>query len=104
MADVLSRWFLGVVLAAGACGRGEAEPADPLALRLPTGALLSPDGAWLFVANSNLDLAVKTSTLVALVLRALDRAFAVKPQPEGAVLGAAQPCRLAKDLEDEVVM
>jgi len=94
---------IAALLLVAACGRGEAEPADPLALRLPTGALLSPDGAWLFVANSNLDLEVQTSTLVSIDLRALDRAFAEEPGPEGSALSGARPCRLARDLDEDVV-
>ena len=86
---------------AGACGRGEAEPPDLQALRLPTGALLAPNGDWLFVANSNLDLGVKASTLVALDLRALDEAFAAAPEPVGAALSAEVPCRVAKDRNEE---
>ncbi|MFY0538350.1 hypothetical protein [Nannocystis pusilla] len=83
------------------CGRGEPEPADLQALRLPTGALLSPDGAWLFVTNSNLDLGVKTSTLVVLNLRALDQAFAEEPAPADAELSAASPCRVSEAMSKE---
>lgn len=83
-----------------ACGRGEAEPPDPQALRLPTGALLAPDGGWLFVSNSNLDLGVLASTLVVLDLRALDRAFAEPPQEAGAELSSGAPCRVAEAMSE----
>lgn len=86
---------------AAACGRGEVEAPDLQSLRLPTGALLAPDGAWLFVTNSNLDLGVAASTLVALDLRALDEAFAATPRPAGAAVTAAAPCRVAKDMSEE---
>lgn len=92
--------LLFVALLAGACGRGEAEPPDPQRLRLPTGALLAPDGNWLFVTNSNLDLGVLASTLVTIDLRALDRAFAEDPQKSGAELSAGAPCRVAEDMSE----
>ncbi|MEZ4384429.1 MAG: hypothetical protein R3A79_24080 [Nannocystaceae bacterium] len=81
---------LGLV-AAASCGD---EPADALAgdeLRLPTGAALSPDGAWLFVSNSNLDRRDAAGSLVALDVRALDEALAAPADP-GASFSAAT-CR-----------
>lgn len=90
----------GLVALALACSDGEAPVPDAQSLRLPTGALLSPDGSWLFVANSNLDEGVQASTLVALDLRALDRAFADPPRPAGAELSAAEPCRVAEDMSE----
>ncbi|MDC0721864.1 YncE family protein [Nannocystis bainbridge] len=99
MPRVSHRWCAAMLLLA-TCGRGEPEPADLQALRLPTGALLSPDGAWLFVTNSNLDLAVKSSTLVVLNLRALDQAFAEPPAPADAELSAAAPCRVAQAMSE----
>jgi hypothetical protein len=95
-----SRW-VAIVALVSACGRAEPDPPDPQVLRLPTGALLSPDGAWLFVTNSNLDLGVQAATLVTLDLRALDRAFDDAPQPAGAELSAAAPCRVSKDMPEE---
>lgn len=92
------RWCAWALVLASACGRGEPEPPDPQALRLPTGALLSPDGAWLFVTNSNLDLGATDSSLVVLDLRALERAAADPPQPAGAALSPADPCRVAEDM------
>ncbi len=52
------------------------------ALRLPTGAALSPDGGWLFVANSDLDRKAGRSTLINLDLTALDSALS-DPAPVG---------------------
>lgn len=100
MLRVSHRWC-AAMLALATCGRGEPDPPDPRALRLPTGALLSPDGAWLFVTNSNLDLGVQSSTLVVLNLRALDRAFAEPPAPAGAKLSASTPCRVAEDMSED---
>ncbi len=82
---------LALVIAA-ACNSGEAPPPDLRAIRLPTGARLAPDGEWLFVANSNLDLAEQTSTLVALSLPALHAGLAA-PQAAGAKLDTSAPCR-----------
>lgn len=89
------------MLALATCGRGEPEPPDPQALRLPSGALLSPDGAWLFVTNSNLDLGVKSSNFVVLNLRALDQAFAAAPAEVDAELGAEAPCRVSEAMSKE---
>ncbi|PCC69990.1 hypothetical protein SAMN02745121_07234 [Nannocystis exedens] len=100
MPRVSHRWCAAMLLLA-TCGRGEPEPADLQALRLPTGALLSPDGAWLFVTNSNLDLGVKTSTLVVLNLRALDQAFAEPPAPADAELSSVTPCRVSEAMSKE---
>lgn len=97
---VRSARLLALALAT-ACGRGDPEPPDPQALRLPTGALLAPDGGWLFVANSNLDLGVAASTLVVLDLRALDRAFAEPPRPVGSEPTADAPCRVSEDRNEE---
>ncbi|MBZ5711249.1 YncE family protein [Nannocystis pusilla] len=100
MLRVPHRWCVALLLLA-ACGRGEPEPADLQALRLPSGALLSPDGSWLFVANSNLDLGVQSSTLVVLNLRALDKSFAAAPQPAGAELSVDAPCRVSEGMSEE---
>lgn len=97
MARVVPGCLLAALLA---CGRGEAEPPDLQALRLPTGALLAPDGGWLFVSNSNLDLGVQAGTLVVLDLRALDRAFAEPPREAGAELEASAPCRVFEDMSE----
>ncbi|MBA3546043.1 MAG: hypothetical protein H0T76_06150 [Nannocystis sp.] len=77
---------LALVIAA-ACNSGEAPPPELQAIRLPTGARLAPDGEWLFVANSNLDLAEQNSTLVALSLPALHAGLAA-PRPARAKLDA----------------
>jgi len=100
MARQVHRRLLLLALAA-ACGRGEPELPDLQALRLPTGALLAPDGAWLFVANSNLDLGVQASSLVALDMTALDQAFAAEPRPAGAALTPDAPCRVSRDRNEE---
>ncbi len=60
-------------------------------LRLPTGAALSPDGDWLFVANSDLDRKAGTSTLVSLDLANLDGAL-VEPAPTGMPFSAGSMC------------
>src|SRR5690606_35367504 len=100
MPRVSHRWC-AAMLALATCGRGELEPPDPQALRLPTGAPLAPDGAWLFVANSNLDLGVQASSLVVLNPRALDQAFAKPPAPAGSKLSASAPCRIASDVPED---
>lgn len=100
MLRVPHRWCAALLLLA-TCGRGEPEPADLQALRLPSGALLSPDGSWLFVANSNLDLGVQSSTLVILNLRALDNSFAEAPRPAGAELSVDAPCRVSEGMSKE---
>ncbi|HGG57511.1 MAG TPA: hypothetical protein ENK31_06920 [Nannocystis exedens] len=61
------------------------------ALRLPTGAALSPDHGWLFVANSDLDRKAGTSTLISLDLETLDNALSV-PAPAGAEFSADSQC------------
>ena len=77
---------------AAACNSGDAPAPELQALRLPTGARLAPDGDWLFVANSNLDLAVLNSTLVAISLKALHAGLAA-PLPVNTEFTASAPCR-----------
>ncbi len=87
-----------------ACNSGEPLPPEPQAIRLPTGAKLAPDGAWLFVANSNLDLQEQSSTLVALSLEDLYAGLAA-PRPAGAALEAGAPCRWSEpDAEDRTIV
>ena len=79
-----------------ACNPGEL-PAPALdRLRLPTGALLTPDGGWLLVSNSNLDQRDAASTLVAIDVARLDAARAA-PLAVGATPTSARPCRRTED-------
>lgn len=80
-----------------ACNSGEPDPPDLQQLRLPTGALLTPDGAWLMVANSNLDQREDASTLVAIDLGRLDAALAATALGPEAVTTATRPCRRTLD-------
>ncbi len=90
----------GVALAALlACNSGELAPPELQRLRLPTGALLMPDGAWLLVANSNLDQREDASTLVAIDLGRLDDALAATPLEPEAVTTSTRPCRRTVDGE-----
>lgn len=84
------------LLLATACNSGEPPAPELQALRLPTGATLAPDGAWLFVANSNLDLAESHSTLVAIDLPAL-YAGMLAPSPVHTPSTARAPCRWADE-------
>lgn len=84
------------LVAATACNSGEPPPPELQALRLPTGARLAPDGAWLFVANSNLDLAEANSTLVAVDLPALYDGLRA-PLAVNTPLTARAPCRWADE-------
>lgn len=87
-----------------ACNSGEPQPPELQAIRLPTGAKLAPDGAWLFVANSNLDLQEQNSTLVAVSLEDLHAGLAA-PRPAGAALEASAPCRWSEpDAEDRTIV
>lgn len=88
------------LLLAVACNSGEAPAPDLQALRLPTGARLSPDGDWLFVANSNLDLGVQASTLVAIPLKSLHAGLAA-PLPVNVPLKPDAPCRWADTGPDD---
>ncbi len=85
---------------ATACNSGDAPAPELQALRLPTGARLAPNGDWLFVANSNLDLAVQNSTLVAISLKALYAGLAA-PLPVNTPLKASAPCRWTDAGPDE---
>lgn len=88
------------LLVAVACNSGEPPAPELQALRLPTGARLAPDGNWLFVANSNLDLGVQNSTLVAIPLNALHAGLAA-PLPVNVPLEPDAPCRWADTAPDE---
>lgn len=85
---------LGALLA---CNSGEPTPPDLQRLRLPTGALLTPDGGWLMVANSNLDQREDSSTLVAIDREQLDAALLAIPLLADATPSAAHPCRRTAD-------
>lgn len=80
-----------------ACNSGEPTPPDLQRLRLPTGALLTPDGGWLMVANSNLDQREDASTLVAIDMKLLDAALRATPSLPDATPSAAHPCRRTAD-------
>ena len=80
-----------------ACNSGDLPPPELQRLRLPTGALLTPDGAWLLVANSNLDQLESASTLVALDLERIDAAMAAATQAWDATLTEDRPCRRTPD-------
>ena len=85
---------LGVALwAVLACGSNDPGEPDPAALRLPTGAVLTPGGEWLLVVNSNLDGEESAATLVALDLRRLDEALAAEPVAPGTPTDAGHVCR-----------
>ncbi|MCY1057546.1 hypothetical protein [Nannocystis sp. SCPEA4] len=92
LAGVLAAW-----LGASGCGGSEPEPAGLQELRLPTGAVLSPDHRWLFVADSNLDLERASSSLVTVDLQRFLRATAETPRMEGEALTPEAPCRRARD-------
>ena len=76
-----------------ACNSGEPPPPQLQSLRLPTGALLTPNNAWLMVVNSNLDQVEDASTLVGLDLEALDAALTTGPLLPGDALTKMNPCR-----------
>jgi hypothetical protein len=80
-----------------ACSSGEPTPPELQRLRLPTGALLTPDGAWLMVTNSNLDQREDASTLVAVDLKLLDEALQGTPLLRDDTPSAARPCRRTAD-------
>ena len=93
---------LGVVAALLlACNSGEPEPPQLQRLRLPSGALLTPDNDWLLVTNSNLDQREDASTLVAIDLKQLDAALAAPPLAAGATPTLSRPCRRTAD--DDVI-
>ncbi len=77
---------LGLALSCG----GDPEPTGPL--HLPTGAALSPEGGWLFIANSDLDRRRGASTLLAVDLATLDDEVR-DPAPAGTDFGANARCR-----------
>ncbi|HEY0137388.1 MAG TPA: hypothetical protein VGB85_25065, partial [Nannocystis sp.] len=80
-----------------ACNSGEPEPPQLQRLRLPSGALLTPDNNWLLVTNSNLDQREDASTLVAIDLRQLDKALVDTPLAPDAVPTLSRPCRRTVD-------
>jgi hypothetical protein len=80
-----------------ACNSGELDPPQLQRLRQPTGALLTPDGAWLMVANGNLDQLENASTLVGIDLERLDAAMAATPLLANATPTEEQPCRRTAD-------
>ena len=90
------RWGVALV-ALLACNSGDPPPPELQRLRLPTGALLTPESDWLMVTNSNLDQHEDASTLVAIDLKRLDAGLSATPQPPGATLTAANPCRATGD-------
>lgn len=92
----IGRWVIALAVLL-ACNSGEPTPPELQALRLPTGALLTPDGAWLMVTNSNLDQREDASTLVAIDLKLLDEALLVTPLLPDATPSAAHPCRRTAD-------
>ncbi len=62
-----ARWLwcaARLIVGAFACSSSESPEPDPDRFRQPTGAVLSPDGNVLFVANGNLDLLESGSTIV----------------------------------------
>lgn len=84
---------LTIALALPACSGGEPPAADLGTLRIPHGMVQSPDGAWLFVTNANLDAREDSSTLVAIDLEAA-LAAAEDPLDPEAPRSADRPCRL----------
>jgi len=86
-AALVSALLISIALSCGGDDSGTAGP-----LRLPTGAALSPDGGWLFVANSDLDRRSGASTLLALDLAAVDASLQ-DPSPPGASFSADRRCR-----------
>ena len=87
----------GVLALLLACNSGEPDPPQLQRLRQPTGALLTPDGAWLMVANGNLDQLENASTLVGIDLGRLDAAMAATPLLADATPTEEQPCRRTAD-------
>ncbi|MCA9692604.1 MAG: hypothetical protein KC636_23595 [Myxococcales bacterium] len=86
---------LGLGLLTITCGTGEPPLAALDELRLPSGALLTPDGGWLFVTNSNLDREEESSALVVLDVARLEQAIA---KADGDALPTAErPCRQGVD-------
>ncbi len=92
----IGRWGLALAVLLG-CNSGEPTPPELQELRLPTGALLTPDGAWLMVTNSNLDQREDASTLVAIDLKLLDEALLATPLLPESTPSAAHPCRRTAD-------
>ncbi|MEZ4450761.1 MAG: hypothetical protein R3B09_14865 [Nannocystaceae bacterium] len=74
------------------CQSGELPAADLQTLRIPHGAVQSPDGEWLFVTNANLDAKEESSTLVMIDLDAVFTAID-RPADAGAALSESRPCR-----------
>ncbi len=91
------RWPLVALTALLACNSGEPGPPELQRLRLPTGALLTPDGAWLMVTNSNLDQSEDASTLVALDLARLDAALLATPLLPDDAPTRTHPCRRTRE-------
>lgn len=85
---------LGGLIALCTCQVVDAPP-DPQVLRLPTGAVLAPNGQWLFVVNSNLDDAYTGSTLASLDLGKVWDALADEPLAEGGETTDERPCRVS---------
>jgi DNA-binding beta-propeller fold protein YncE len=86
---------LALALALTACGAE--DPADDAlpALRLPTGAALSPGGERLFVVNSDLDLRGPSASLIALDLARLDEALADLDARDGICRPSAESSEVA---------
>lgn len=92
-------WALGGLLGLCTCQVVDVPP-DLAALRLPTGAVLAPNGQWLHVVNSNLDEAKTGSTLVSIDLGALWDALDDEPLAEGGKTSDERPCRMSTTGED----
>jgi hypothetical protein len=91
----VSRWgILALCGLLGACRPDDGLDPDPGALRLPTGAALSPNGDWLFVTNGNWDRLEDSSTVMAIDIARLDTELADAGAP-GDELTQKQPCREA---------
>jgi hypothetical protein len=96
------RGRLALVLGLAVCAGPAADP-DPQALYLPTGAVLAPNGEWLFVVNSNLDEVYSAATLVSIDVSAFAAALADEPAPRGSEPTDARPCRVGALGEREIV-
>lgn len=97
-----TRWAWGLCGLVGLCMCQDIDvPPDPSVMRLPTGAVLAPNGQWLMVVNSNLDEANTGSTLVSLDLGKLWRALDAEPLAAGGTTTDARPCRTSSVGEEQ---
>ncbi len=76
------RIALTIVLSAAACGANEGVPPPADRFFYPTGLVVSPDGRFLFVANSNFDIAFNGGSLVTVDLQGVHERIAARPSAD----------------------